>query len=55
MSTVGRFGAGWVTSFQRLNVQKARAARRRSIVTTLEDAGGVPSQEGPHVRVGTAA
>src|SRR5699024_1156856 len=34
--TVGRFGAGSVTSFHRLTVQKARAMRRRIMVSTAE-------------------
>lgn len=40
MRTVGRFGAGWVTSFHRPNDQNARAARRRSMDTTLEHERG---------------
>lgn len=39
MSTVGRSGAGSVDSCQRLADQKARAARRRSMMSTLEHRG----------------
>lgn len=50
MSTVGRLGAGWVTNFQGPNDQNARAARRRSMLTTLEDDREVLRQEAPRVR-----